>query len=374
MKNATPLRLLAFILVLVASSGCDNSSPILIGFSGQLTGKISEIGVYGRNGAMLATEVINASGGIDGRPLRLIAEDDGNTPDGALEADKKLLDAGVVAIIGHMTSSQSIAVAPLIEESNTVYVSPTSSTPTMSGKMDSFFRVMVENTAHGKELANYARSALDIDTVLTIADVDNKSYSTSFTDSFSNDFKEVGGKILKHINYSSRENPGWDSIIDSIIDLNPDAILLSCPAQDAVSLVQRMRTTGLTTKILSGAWAYTDKLLQWGGPAVEGMIFVINYAADNPNPAFVKFREAYRSRFGTNPNFAAAFGYEAVLVLAEGLKITHGRPEGLIKAMPTTGLINGVIGDFELNEFGDVQRDVFIVTIQEGEFRTVEMR
>ena len=166
----------------------------------------------------------------------------------------------------------------------------------------------------------------------------------------------------------------WDKIINIITDKNPGAVLLSCPAHDAAALVQRIRSAGLSTKIISGAWAYTDKILQWGGHSVEGMLFVINYADDNPNPAFVKFKETYKSRFGTNPNFAAAFGYESVMALAEGLKKTNGSSSGLAEAIASTGLIKGVISDFELDKFGDVKRNIFIVTVQDGEFRTVEMR
>jgi len=368
------LWIFALISLLSMISACGNSDPILIGFSGQLTGKVSDIGVFGRNGCLLAIEVINASGGIDGRPLKLISKDDLNTPEGAIKADKELVDAGVVAIVGHMTSSQTLAVMPLINESSTVLISPTTSTPQLSGMMDSFFRVMVENTVHGMELADYTRSALDINSVVTIANIDNKSYSLTFTKSFSDKFISIGGNILESLTYSSRDDSGWDPMVDAIINLNPDAVLLACPAEDAIPLVQRIRSAGLSTRIISGAWAYTDRLLEWGGQSVEGMIFVINYAADNPNPAFVKFRERYKNRFGAPPNFAATFGYEAVQALAEGLRKTDGNAKGLHEAMAPSDLIKGTIGDFKLDKFGDVKRNVFIGTVQEGVFRTIEMR
>lgn len=374
MNAKVRIRLLVLFTTLFVLFSCSDSKPILIGFSGQLTGKVSEMGVFGRNGATLAIEVINASGGIDGRPLQLIAKDDLNTPQGAIDADRELIDAGVVAIIGHMTSSQSIAIQKLMSETGTVYVSPTSSTPTLSDIKDSFFRVMVENTIQASELAEYTRSALDIDTIVILADLDNKSYSKTFTKYFTKTFGQNGGKVLKEIAYSSRNTNDWDEIIDSLIELKPGALLIISPAQDAASLVQRIRTAGLSTKIVSGAWAYTDKLLQWGGPSVEGMIFAINYASDNPNPAFVKFKETYKNRFGIEPNFAAAFGYEAILALAQGLRKTHGSSTGLAEAMAPSEPITGISSDFELNQYGDVDRSMFIVTIQEGEFRTIEMR
>lgn len=365
---------LAISSILFALFACGDSSPIIVGFSGQLTGKQSDLGVFGRNGVILAVEKINATEGINGRPLKLIAINDLNTPEGALDADKKLLKAGAVAIIGHMTSSQTMAVMPFVNETGIVMVSPTASTPKLSQKADSFFRTMVENPIQSNELADYARSALDINTVLTVAELDNKSYSFSFRDGFTQKFEEMGGEIIKNITYSSSSSSNWDAIIDTLVASKPDAILLTIPAQDMVSIVQRIRTMGLKTRVLSGAWAYTDKLLKWGGTFTEGIIFVIDYAADNPNPGFIKFREAYKNRFGSNPNFASAFSYEATLALAEALKKTDGSAKGLADAMAPSDAIDGVISAFKLDEFGDVERNVFIVTVQEGEFRTVEMR
>lgn len=365
--------LLAFLLLLPLG-GCSDNSPILVGFSGQLTGKMSDLGVFGRNGALLAIEEINANGGINGRPLEFVSIDDQNTPEGALKADKALHDQGVVAIIGHMTSSIGMSVMPFINETGLVMISPTVSTPQLTGKDDFFFRTMVDNTLQATELAEYARSAMDISTVVSIAEQDNKHYTQTFTDSFSRKFNELGGVMLKRLGYSASRRMNWDAIIDPLLTLRPEAILLTCPAQDAVPIIQRIRNSGLKSRILSGAWAYTETILNWGGKYSEGVVFVIDFAADNPNPEFIKFRESYKSRFGSAPNFASTFAYEAVQALAEGLKKTNGSAEGLKEAMAPSPVIHGPIGDFRLNEYGDVVRQVFIVTVKDGKFRTIEMR
>jgi len=359
---------------LVLLTACGDSSPIIIGYSGQLQGKMADMGVYGRNGATLAVEKINSLGGIDGRPLKLLSEDDESTQEGAVLADTKLIEAGVVAIIGHMTSSQTIAALPYVTEHACILVSPTTSTPELTGKKDAFFRTMMDNTNQSRELAKYVHSALDINTVAIVADSDNKSYTFSYAKGFSEVFTELGGEVLEQIHYSSSNEPNWDSIAARIRQLNPDALLVVCPAHDAVALAQRVNSTNSNIRLISGAWAYTDELIKWGGEYVEGMIFGIDYAADNPNPEFIKFSEAYRHRFGTPPNFAAAFSYEAVLALAEGLKKTKGSRDGLAEAMAPSETINGVIGPFKINEYGDVKRNVFIVTVQDGGYRTVEMR
>lgn len=372
-----PIRLtlvLATLLGLAMLTACGDSTPIIIGYSGQLKGKMADLGVYGRNGATLAVEKINSQGGIDGRPLEILAEDDDNTPEGAVKADTTLLEAGAVAIIGHMTSSQTMAAIPTVTEYGGLLISPTSSTPELTNKKDAFFRTMMDNTNQSGELAEYVYSALDINSVVIVADVDNKSYTSTYSKGFTNIFTGLGGKILDTLSYSSSKETNWDALATKIKQLNPDALLIVSPAHDAVALAQHVNTSHTNIRLISGAWAYTDELIKWGGEYVEGMIFGIDYAADNPNPEFIKFRESYRHRFGVMPNFAAAFSYEAVLVLAEALKKTGGSRDGLADALAPSETINGVIGPFKLNEYGDVKRNVFIVTVQDGGYRTVEMR
>lgn len=138
--------------------------------------------------------------------------------------------------------------------------------------------------------------------------------------------------------------------------------------------MQQIRASKLNTQILSGGWAYTDYLLSWGGRDVEGMYFVIDYTTDNPKSEYIKFRESYKNRFGSNPNFAASFSYEAVLTLTEALKRTNGSTEGLAEALAPSGPYTGLTSDYSLDTYGDVIRDVFILTVLDGEFRTVEMR
>tara|TARA_Y100001954_G_scaffold127604_1_gene136780 strand:- start:27050 stop:28177 length:1128 start_codon:yes stop_codon:yes gene_type:complete len=375
MKHEYYYHLLLLVLMVTLISSCSDPSPIYIGYSGQLTGKISDLGVNGRNGAILAVEHINAHNGINGRPLKLIVKDDLNTAEGAIKADQELIDAGVVGIIGHMTSSQVLAAMPLVNESGVVMISPTASTPYLTGKADSFFRTIMENTVQSRELSHYAHSAMDIKTVLPVVEQDNESYTFSFLDGFKRSFSYLGGAMLSEEVYSAKSAPSnWDHLVDRVSMQNPDAILLICPGEDAVSIAHAIRNAGLETTIISSAWAYTEQLIKWGGQHVESIIFAIDYAADNPNPEFIKFRESYKNRFGTTPNFASAFSYESVLALAEGLRKTNGNSKGLVESLAPSPVIKGVINSFRLNEYGDVERKIFITTIQNGQYRTIEMR
>jgi branched-chain amino acid transport system substrate-binding protein len=90
-----------------------------------LSGAYADLGIKGRDGVLLAVEKINAADGIAGRPIKLLARDDMGTPEGARVADKELIDAGTVAIIGHMTCRQTIAAMEIIKKAGVMLISPT---------------------------------------------------------------------------------------------------------------------------------------------------------------------------------------------------------------------------------------------------------
>ncbi len=101
-------------------SGCAGQEVIRVGFSGELTGRNADLGIQGRNGAQLAVETLNANGGVNGQSIELLIRDDLGTHDGAQTADRELIEAKVVAIIGHMTSGQGVAGYPVTEEAGMV--------------------------------------------------------------------------------------------------------------------------------------------------------------------------------------------------------------------------------------------------------------
>ncbi len=117
--------LLSLTCLALLSSGCSSLAPIRIGFAAELSGKQNELAINLRDGVQLAVDDINASGGIKGRPVELLIEDDLGTPEGAKAAENKLIDAGVVAIVGHLTSGQTAAGYQVATERKTVLISAT---------------------------------------------------------------------------------------------------------------------------------------------------------------------------------------------------------------------------------------------------------
>ena len=287
-------------------AACAQKKPLLIGFTGQLEGTYSDLGVQGRNGATLAVEHANIRGGVNGRPIRLKVHDDGNTPEKARAAVLNLHAEGVVAIIGHMTSAQTMAGLPLARDKGLIMISPTSSSPFFSGKDDLFFRVIPENALWAQALARHCLENDAMRTVVQITDMKNKAFAASYNENFARVFVAEGGRIMEHIQLNTSPTTAWDDISDRVVALAPDAVQVALSARDLAALARRLRLKAPNIRIYSSMWGYTDELLQAGGKAVENIIFAVAYAGDDDSPEFLQFQKAYRNRFGLSPNFAAA--------------------------------------------------------------------
>ena len=362
--------LLLLLCCALPLSGCVGEAPVLIGFAGQLTGDHADLGVQGRNGAALAVEDINARGGVAGRPLKLLVHDDGDTAQTAVDADIALLNAGVAAIIGHMTSSQTLAALPTVAAAGRVMVSPTTATPALSGKKDNFFRVIPSNEVWGLTLGRYAAQR-GFTRVCLAGDRDNTSYTDSFQAAFEQAFREAGGQTVCRHPFSSRQGADWGALLDRLRDSGAEAIVVTAAARDVAALAQTMTARGERAPLLCPTWPYTREILSMGGRSVDGIVFAASYTEDNDRPEFKEFRRRYRERFGWPANFAAVYAYEAVSVLAAALERTGGRAKGLAEALAAAGEQPGIASPFALDAAGDVTRETFLVTIKDGRFTAV---
>lgn len=364
-------RAAALLLLCLALLSCSNDQPIRIGFSGQLTGTKSDLGVQGRNGAMLAVEEINAAGGIHGRTLELLAEDDMDTPEGAVWADNLLLDKGVVAIIGHMTTSQSLAACPVVEKRGGVLISPTTAAPSLENRLDGFFRVIPSNTKWAETMVTYALSK-GFQTAYFVGDADNAGYTDTLLATLDREYAKQGGRFVGSRLYSSRAGVDWQSLAQTIRKAKPTVLFVCTAARDLAALAQALRPTDAGIAVLAPPWPASRELVLAGGQAVEGFCFVTNFADDNAYPAFVAFKSRFLRRFGWKPSFAAAFAYESVSLLAEALKRTDGHSAGLKAALVNGPEQQGIIGPFAMTAQGDVKRQTFITMIRQGHLVLVD--
>ncbi len=392
-----------FVIGLIAS--CLSPRPIRVGFAGELTGKQADLGVHGRNGAQLAIENINAAGGIAGRPVELLVRDDLGTPEGARAADRALIEAGVVAIIGHMTSGQTMAAVPVINEAEVVLLSPTTSTYELSGLDDYFFRVNPDNLAEARILARRVCGELGLSRVAGIYDIDNEAYTLTYWTAFVETCRVLGQQSVAEVAFSAAEEPDLAPLVSELKAHHPDALVIMAAALDTALIAQQTRLQEWQVPLFATGWSHTEILLQNGGRAIEGMEIVmsfdLNYRTavstssgdghDIPEvsqsgdegpltetfplkpseEALEAFDARYRQRFGQAPIFASAQAYEAMMVLAEALKQTRGHASGLPRALLGIRDYEGLNTRLSLDQYGDVIRPQFLVAVRGGAFVTL---
>lgn len=361
--------LLIAITLLTTMTGCDFGAPVKVGFSGQMTGPHGNMGVSGRDGLVLAINEINAAGGVAGKKVVLQVCDDKGTPEGARAAAQELIKAGVVAIIGHMTSEQTMAALPVVEEAGVVLLSPTASTAALTGKVDHFFRVISDSTPDAVLLVRHVVQERGLKRLAAIYDQENAAFSNTYLKAFKGELEKQGGQLVAEVGYTSSEKPLFGPLLTKLRSAEPEGLVIISSAYDGALIAQQQRILGWHINLFGSGWTLSAPLIENGGRAVEGMEFVHYFDRNSENPNFIAFQENYLKQFKQWPSFMAVNAYESMLVLAEALKRTGARAEGLTRAMPGIS-INGLAQPVSLDQYGDGVRDRYRFTVQDGTFVT----
>jgi branched-chain amino acid transport system substrate-binding protein len=369
LSNTTIFLLIIILTFFLARK---NNSPIIIGYAAQLTGTQAAMGVQGRNGVQLAVETINESGGIAGRRLKLIYRDDFGISEKAQIADNELIKEGAIAIIGHVTSSQTLAGLKVTNPAKVVMLSPTVSTPELSGLKDYFFRVHPSFKDSSEAFAKYIYEHTNVKRMAIIYDLDNFEYTKTYSAVFGNRFKFLGGDLAGEIGFSSSIQPDFSKLLLEVEKTKPEGLLIIASDIDTALIAQRIRLMSWNVPLFATGWPLTETLINNGGQAVEGMKLEQFYTQTSQSPNFIDFKYRYAARFGNDPTFSAAYSYEAAFVLADALRKTGGKSEGLKEALEEIKDFNGLTDNFSLDEFGDVKRPYYLSTIKDGKVITIE--
>lgn len=363
------IYIFTFVFLLILS-GCASQRPILVGLSMEMTGRRGDLGVDARDGALLAVDQINANGGINGRPIKLLVRDEKGDPELARQVDAELIEAGVVAIIGHTTSEQTAAVLDQINEAELVLLSPTTTSFRFNDKDDYFFRVVSSNDFFGESLAKYIYEDRGLRKIVGIYDVSNQAFTETFWLSLKEEFESLGGDASQVYIFFSSETDLKD-LIEVVSEVDAEGLVLVSSPVDTALMIQYARQLGLTKPIFSSTWAETEELLSKGGTAVEGLEIISVYNFTNSSPNFQAYIDSFVTRYNRVPGSPAAYTFEAVMVLAEALRQTGGKAEGLPEALTAIENLEGVQGSISLDQYGDVKRDIYINVVKDRQFITI---
>ncbi len=367
--------LIAFVLAACTgnksseTASVDTSNVIKIGEVGSMTGSEATFGSSTHNGIALAVEQINEAGGINGKKIQLITMDDQGKPEEASTAVTKLVTQDkVVAILGEVASSRSMAMAPVAQQYKVPMISPSSTNPRVTEMGDYIFRVCFIDPFQGTVMARFALETLKLKNVAVLRDVKN-DYSVGLADFFTKTFTAGGGKIVVDQSYSAGDID-FKSQLTSIKGKNPEAIFVPGYYTDVGLIARQAKELKVSVPLLGGDGWDSPKLYEIGGDSINGSYFSNHYSVEDKSPVVQDFIAKYKSKYNQVPDGLAAMGYDAMKVLENAMKTAKSlEGKDLRDAIAATKNYQAVTGVITLDEKRNAKKAAVVLKVDGSNFK-----
>lgn len=327
-------------------------------------------------GIEMAFQEVNDAGGVLGRKLRFIKEDDqGTVSRGRIVAQKFADNPDVVAVIGHFSSIVSLPTSLIYEHYGILMLSPASTSPELTSRRG--LKYIFRNIPTDEEVAKQLAELLNrkgYDRIVTY--YINDDYGRGLANAFEIHSSEIGCIIVDRLSYDSIARPKYfrRSLESWKRNFSFDAILLAGVMPQAAEFIVTARQMGITTPIVGGDGLDSPQLLEIGGHWVEGAIMTTYYHHDVPSPIAQEFNKAFSKLYGKLPDSWAAQGYDAVKLLAHAIqKAGTTAPRKVAQALRSTQGWVGVTGEHTFNAQGDVVgKRIILQVVRDGKFKILE--
>ena len=365
----------AFLIIAILIAGCSRQpnpnerdrTPLKIGFFGDLSGPTFNFGQSARNGVLMAAAQINQAGGINGRPIDVVFEDDRGSPELAAELAGKLITQDhVISIIAAGTSGNSRAAAPKAQAAHIPMISPSSTDPAVTQVGEYIFRACFVDAFQGEVMARFAAQTLGAKTAAILFDF-NSPYGRGLTDFFELSFAKLGGQIVTKQSYTQGDVDFKGQL--STIQVNePDVVYIPGYYNDVAVIAKQARSIGLKQPLLGGDGWDAPELWPLAGDALNISYISTHYSMDDPSPAIQAFVQEYKQRYGNlAPDAHAALAYDATRVLANAIE-RAGSIEGnkIRNALAETRDFAGVTGVISMDSGRNAVKPAVVLKLEDG--------
>lgn len=375
MKKFT-LMLLGLSFLITACGGekeattkkTDEAATIKIGGLGPLTGPLAIYGVTATNGSKLAFEEINKNGGILGKQVEFVLFDEKGDSTEAVTAYNRLVDEGVVALVGDITSKPSLAVAEIAAQDNMPMITPTGTQFNITEAGPNVFRVCFTDPYQGVILANLAKNNLKANTVAIM--VNNSSdYSDGVTEAFIKEAERLGLKIVAKEGYAEGDKD-FRAQLTKVAATNPDVLLVPDYYEQVALITTQAREVGVkSTFIGPDGWDGVAKALDSSAyGAVENSYFTNHYSVEDTNEKVQNFLKAYREKYKDEPSAFSALSYDAVYLMKDAIeKAGSTDKDAIVKAMKESDFA-GVTGHLRFDEKNNPVKAVTVLKVVNGNY------
>lgn len=345
---------LATVGILAAITGlaaCIGGGTIEFGAVLPLTGPSAVYGESVRKGVDLAYEQIQAREDLE-HEIELTVVDSESDPEKAADLARRLYDQGVLAILGGVTTAEALAMVPVADRADRVLLSPTASSPDLTGISGNFFRVFFSDFKEGIKMGNFASEKMEIGSVVILAK--EEPWATGVQTIFKGEFERLGGDVLEVIEFPQGLSD-FSGLIERVDTLEPEAVYLAAYARDVAALVEGLRDSGYRGKILTTHAFASPAILEEVGEAAHGILLTAPYFdLESEEEPIRSFADAYEARYGQRPDVWAAHGYDAMMVLVEGIPKPFRTASDFRSGLRAIEDYPGAAGVVRFDEKGDV--------------------
>ncbi len=356
-----------------ASAAGGKAETIKVGEYASLHGSEAAFGQSSHNGTLVAVEEINKAGGILGRQIELVTEDNQSKSGESATIVKKFISRDkVVAVLGEVASGRSLEAGPICQNSQIPMISPSSTNPDVTKVGDYIFRVCFIDPFQGKLLAEFAKNTLKVKKAAILSDV-SAPYSMGLAQFFREAFTGAGGEVAVEQKYATKDKD-FRAQLTAIKAAGVEAIFVPGYYTEVGLIVAQARQLGIPVPIFGGdGWEAPELIQIAGGKALENTFYSTHFSPENQDPVAQKFVKAYQAKFGQTPDAMAALGYDSAVVLFDAIKRAGTtEPAKLRDAIAATRDFPCVTGKTTLDANRNASKSAVIITVQDGKFKYLQ--
>jgi branched-chain amino acid transport system substrate-binding protein len=347
-------------------SGGSNADKVRIGVFMSLTGSTANFGISSTNGIKLAAEEVNAKGGINGKQIDILVQDDrSDASEAATIVTKFVTQDQVHAILGEVASSRSIAAAPIAQNAKIPMLTPSSTNPEVTKKGNFIFRSCFIDPVQGAAIAQFAARTLGAKRAAIMVDRKN-DYSTGLESVITATFTKMGGQMVAVQSYQEGDQD-FNAQLTSLKGASPEVIFVPGYYNDVGLIAKQARDKGIKVPLLGGDGWDSVQLYAIGGTALNGSYFSNHYSPFDTDPKVQKFVNDYKAHYGTVPDALAATAYDAANIMFDAIKRANSLDGTAIRdALAATKDFPGVTGNVTFNENRDAVKPIVMIEIKDG--------
>ena len=349
------------------------AQQVKIGINYELSGNVASYGESSVNGILMAFDEINAAGGINGMEIVPVTMDNkSDAAEATSLATRLMTQEGVVACLGPATSGNFMATIPVAMSNKIPVISASATadegvTVDKNGNVNEYvFRLCFNDSFQGVTMANFASNNLGATKAVVIQDK-SSDYAEGLAKNFIKTFEENGGSIVAQEGYVAKDKD-FNSILTKIKGVDFDVIFLPGYYQEAGLIIKQARDLGIDAPILGADGFDSPVLLQLAGEeALNNVYFSNHYSSIDEDPLVKEFIEAYKEKYGVEPNAFNSLGYDLGYFIADAIERAGSTDPVAIKdALAETKGFVGVTGTFDMGPDHNPIKSAVVIGLENG--------